>query len=173
MAHLLLIDDDVAVIPEQVRQAFSGPRHRVVVAGNERMATINNISDPTDIMMAQYSIPFCVALALFRDPRDPASFDASALSNPDIRAMCRRVTVVAADPPTRVAGASIVTVTLKDGTRATREVEEFDGTPARPLSSAALREKFMMFMGASRADPAAAFERLQGLESEADVQWLG
>ena len=36
---------------------------RVTVAGSERMATINNIANPTDIMMAQYSIPFCVALA--------------------------------------------------------------------------------------------------------------
>jgi two-component system, NtrC family, response regulator AtoC len=33
MAHLLLIDDDRALIPEQVRQAFPAPRHRVEVAG--------------------------------------------------------------------------------------------------------------------------------------------
>ena len=33
MDHLLLIDDDQAVIPEQVRQAFPAPRYRVVVAG--------------------------------------------------------------------------------------------------------------------------------------------
>jgi hypothetical protein len=37
----------------------------VIVAGDERRATVNNIFDPTDIMMAQYSIPFRVALALF------------------------------------------------------------------------------------------------------------
>ena len=33
MAHLLLIDDDPALIPEQVRQAFPAPAHRVEVAG--------------------------------------------------------------------------------------------------------------------------------------------
>ena len=32
MAHLLLIDDDPVLIPEQVRQAFSAPRYRVDVA---------------------------------------------------------------------------------------------------------------------------------------------
>src|SRR5947209_1877134 len=33
MAHLLLIDDDPALIREQVRQAFPAPAHRVEVAG--------------------------------------------------------------------------------------------------------------------------------------------
>src|ERR1700722_18844458 len=33
MAHLLLIDDDPILIPEQVRQAFSAPGYRVDVAG--------------------------------------------------------------------------------------------------------------------------------------------
>src|SRR5262249_42657533 len=33
MAHLLLIDDDPVLIPEQVRQAFPAPRSRVEVAG--------------------------------------------------------------------------------------------------------------------------------------------
>ena len=164
-----------AILELQAEHGFNGAQvDRVVVAGNERMATINNIPDPTDIMMAQYSIPFCVALALFRDPRDPASFDASALVDADIRAMCQRVTVAAADPPTRVAGASIVTVRLKDGRSITREVEEFNGTPARPLDRSELREKFMMLMGARRAAQAPAlFDRLQDLESEADTRWLG
>src|SRR4051812_5133257 len=33
MAHVLLTDDDPALIPEQVRQSFPGPRHRIEVAG--------------------------------------------------------------------------------------------------------------------------------------------
>src|SRR5712672_124902 len=33
MAHVLLIDDDPVLIPEQVRQAFPAPRYRVEVAG--------------------------------------------------------------------------------------------------------------------------------------------
>ena len=146
----------------------------VIVAGNERMATVNNIRDPTDIMMAQYSIPFCVALALFRDPRNPASFDKSALADRDIRAMCQRVAITVADPPTRVAGASIVTVRLKDGRSVTREVEEFNGTPAQPLTRAELRDKFVMLMGSAKATGAVEmFERLQNLEDQKDVRWLG
>ena len=95
-------------------------------------------------MMAQYSIPFCVALALFRDPRDPASFDDSALTDAAIRDMCARVSVVAANPPTKVAGASIVTIQLKDGRSLTREVGgvQRHAGPAAQLGSE-LCDKFL------------------------------
>ena len=164
-----------AILELKAEHGFDGAQvDEVTVAGNERMATVNNIPDPTDIMMAQYSIPFCVALALFRDPRNPASFDESALADADIRAMCQRVAVTVADPPTQVAGASIVTVRLKDGRSVTREVEEFNGTPARPLTRAELRDKFLMLMGAANATGGVElFERLQNLEDEKNVRWLG
>ena len=164
-----------AVLELQAAHGFTGADvDRVTVAGSERMATINNIADPTDIMMAQYSIPFCVALALFRDPRDPASFDDSALLDADIRSMCGRVSVIVAEPPTKVAGASIVTIQLKDGRSFTREVEEYSGTPARPLDSAELRDKFMTLTRTRYgAEAAGLFERLQNLESEAELCWVG
>jgi 2-methylcitrate dehydratase PrpD len=163
-----------AIMELRAEHGFDGARvDRVVVAGNERMATVNNIPDPTDIMMAQYSIPFCVALALFRDPRNPASFDQSAVADADIRAMCRNVAITVADPPTRIVGASTVTVWLKDGRCIGREVTEFDGTPARPLNRDQSREKFLMLMGPAKATSAMElFERLQNLENESEVGWL-
>ena len=109
-----------------------------------------------------HSIPFCVALALFRDPRDPASFDDTALSDTAIRAMCGRVTIVVADPPTKVAGASIVSILLKDARSVTKEAAEFNGTPARPLDRAELRDKFMTLTRARYGLTAGEmFERLQ------------
>jgi 2-methylcitrate dehydratase PrpD len=111
---------------------------------------------------------------LFRDPRDPASFDDSALSDAAIRAMCGRVSVVVGDPPTRVAGASIVTVQLKNGRSVSKEVEEFNGTPARPLDRVELKDKFMTLMrvryGAAAGE---LFDRLQGLENETELGWIG
>jgi 2-methylcitrate dehydratase PrpD len=164
-----------AVLELQAEHGFTGAEvDRVTMAGSERMATINNIREPTDIMMAQYSIPFCVALALFRDPRDPASFDDTALVDADIRAMCGRVAIVVADPPTKVAGASIVTIQLKDGRSFTREVEEFNGTPARPLDRRELCDKFMTLTRVRYGAAAAGlFERLQNLENETDLGWVG
>lgn len=164
-----------AVLELQAEHGFTGADvDRVTVAGTERMATINNIANPTDIMMAQYSIPFCVALALFRDPRDPASFDDTALRDANIRGMCARVSVVAADPPVKTAGASIVTVHLKNGRSVTKEVAEFNGTPARPLDRAELKDKFMTLTRTRYgAEAAGIFERLQGLEDERELGWVG
>jgi 2-methylcitrate dehydratase PrpD len=136
-----------AILELQAEHGFDASQvDHVTVAGDQRMATINNIPNPTDIMIAQYSIPFCVALALFRDPRDPASFDQSAL---------------------------IVTIRLHDGSELARAVDEFDGTPNRPLDQAALRDKFTMLMARPDDEAARTFHRLQNLENEADLQWIG
>lgn len=164
-----------AVLELKEAHGFAGDAvDHVTVLGNERMATINNIADPSDIMMAQYSIPFCVALALFRDPRDPASFDDGAVCDAAIRAMCANVTVAAADPPTKVTGASIVTIMLRDGRSFTREVEEFNGTPARPLSLGELRDKFVTLSKTRYgASAGALFDRLQALETEKELSWVG
>ena len=92
----------------------------------------------------------------------------------NIRAMCHRVDVTVADPLPTVPGASKVTVRLQNGRVIAREVDEFDGTPNRPLSRAALRDKFMMLIGTSgRVQATSTFERLQNLEEEADLQWVG
>jgi 2-methylcitrate dehydratase PrpD len=145
----------------------------ITVVGEKRMAEVNNIPEPTDVMMSQYSTPFCVALALYRDPRDPASFGEDALNDPAIRSLCRRVTV---RPEQGHVGhgdvPSTVTITLNDGRELTRRVEAFMGTPTRPFDQTAMREKFLML---TRKQPGAErmFERLQELEKEDSLEWLG
>ena len=143
------------------------------IAGNDKMARVNNIPSPADIMMAQYSIPFCVALAHLRDPLDPRSFDQSALGEQQIRSLAERVTItIAKDRPTPLA--AVVTVTLKDGRVLTRSVTDFKGTPEQPLDQAELREKFLMLTRHCGADDMAEmFDRLQSLELESDLDWIG
>jgi 2-methylcitrate dehydratase PrpD len=145
----------------------------ITVVGAKRMADVNNIPEPTDVMMSQYSTPFCVALALYRDARDPASFGENALNDPAIRSLCRRVTVRAvpghdghSDIPTTV------TLTMNDGRELTSRVEAFMGTPARPFDRAAMREKFLM-LSRKQPDAERMFERLQRLEEEDSLDWLG
>jgi 2-methylcitrate dehydratase PrpD len=142
------------------------------IAGNDKMAKVNNIRAPADIMMAQYSIPFCVALAHVRDPRDPRSFDDTALQDPRVRALAERVTItIGKDRPTPLA--AVVTVTLKDGRVLTRSVADFKGTPERPLDQAELREKFLLLTRHCTADDMGAmFDRLQNLENESNLDWI-
>ncbi len=141
----------------------------VAISGSERMATLHNIPEPADLMMAQYSVPFCAAVALYRDPRNPKSFADSALDDPDIRALTRRVTIEAAPhAPGHGAPATTVTVDLKGGRRLVASAE--DGT----LAAADLGDKFARLTRAALGDRALPlFERLLHLEHEQSLDWLG
>jgi len=164
-----------AVLELQAEHGFAGNAvEHVTVVGNERMATVNNIRDPRDVMMAQYSIPFCIALACYRDPRDPASFDESVLTDAAIRDLCGRVTVVAGESSQGIGGAAVTTIVLRDGRSFTREVTEYNGTPARPLTRDELRDKFVTLTRLHYGDDAPGeFERLANLENEQDLSWVG
>jgi 2-methylcitrate dehydratase PrpD len=156
----------------QAEHGFAGADvETVAITGSERMASLHNIAEPADLMMAQYSVPFCAALAFHRDPRNPESFAEGALDDPAIRGLCRRVTVEAAAHGSRHAGAAATTVTvaLKGGRRVSATVE--DGT----LDPADLGDKFLrLTRGALGEDGAAAlFGRLQRLEAEPNLEWLG
>jgi 2-methylcitrate dehydratase PrpD len=138
----------------------------VRVLGSERMATLHNIPEPADLMMAQYSVPFCVALALVRDPRNPDSFDEAALNDRRIRTLCRHVRVEAA--PAQAGAGCTVAVELAGGRRLERREE--DGT----LPPAELGDKFLRLTERALGDDAAAlYERLQHLEEEESLEWLG
>ena len=57
MANLLLIDDDPAPLPGQVRQAFPAPAHRVEVAatGAEGLELIG--ARPPDVILLDLGLP--------------------------------------------------------------------------------------------------------------------
>ena len=145
----------------------------IIVAGIERMVRVNNIPEPADRMMAQYSVPFCLALSLHRDARDPDSFDERVTEDAGIRALCRRITLVRApEEETYGSLASTVTVRLKDGREVARRVAEFKGSPANPLDDDELRERFML-LTRRQAGAATLFERLATLEHQTDLGWIG
>src|SRR5882724_8792003 len=57
MAHLLLIDDDPVLIPEQVRQAFPAPRYRVEVAGTGAEGIKCVAKGPPDVILLDLRLP--------------------------------------------------------------------------------------------------------------------
>ena len=144
------------------------------VAGNPKMATINNIPSPADLMMAQYSLPFCVALAHYKNARDPRSFSAASFNNPAIRSLAQRVTITVSDEAKHGHTlASTVTVTLKDGRALTRRVADFKGTPESPLDRAEMREKFLLLTShCNNKAMERLFERIQNLEDEKTLDWM-
>jgi 2-methylcitrate dehydratase PrpD len=144
------------------------------IAGNPKMATINNIPAPADLMMAQYSLPFCVALAHYHDARDPRSFNIRSLNDAAIRMLASRVTVSVADEARHGhALAATVTITLRDGRALTRRIADFKGTPEQPLDGAEMREKFLLLTRhCDRTSMARLFERLADLQTERKLDWL-
>jgi 2-methylcitrate dehydratase PrpD len=138
------------------------------------MATVNNIPEPADLMMAQYSLPFCVALAHYKDARDPASFNMKSFNDPAIRALARLVTITVAEEAKHGHTiASTVSVTLKDGRVLTRRVDSFKGTPEQPLSVEEMRDKFLLLTRhCDHKAMARLFERLQNLENEKNLDFV-
>jgi 2-methylcitrate dehydratase PrpD len=115
----------------------------ITVAGIEKLVTHHAIFRPKDLMAAQYSIPFCVALSLYYDPKDPESFTEKRISDQKILAMMRKVRL-RVDSEIEKKGwdrAARVTLSLKDGRRPSALVVHFRGTPHNPMSAAELREK--------------------------------
>ncbi len=145
----------------------------IEIAGSARMAKTNNIPAPPDKMLAQYSIPFSVALALYRDPVDPRSFDDGVVHDRAILDMSSRIKMPIVPGQDRRNLTAAVTVRLKDGREFSRTVSSFKGTPERPLARPELKEKFMMLT--KRLDPARTeplFDRIQNIENEKTVDWL-
>jgi len=115
----------------------------IVVAGIEKLVTHHAIYQPKDIMAAQYSIPFCVALSLYYDPKDPESFAEKRIAEDKILTAMRRVRL-RVDPEIEEKGwdrAARVTLLLKDGRRPSALVVHFKGTPHNPMSQSELEEK--------------------------------
>ena len=125
---------------------------------------------PRDLMQAQYSIPFCVALACVRDIRDPRSMREDALSDPAVTSMLAKVDVsLGAFSEKRTCR---VAVEFADGERLESFLRE-SASEWRPASDGEVFAKYDMLMGdlaPERAD--ALLERLQTLESQRNLDFF-
>jgi 2-methylcitrate dehydratase PrpD len=114
------------------------------VAGSEKVVTQHAINEPRDITMMQYSVPFSVAVALFRDPLDPRTFSEATLADSKICALARTAQVeLLKSAPGYSSSACRVILKLKNGKALTAEGHDFKGTPTMPLTRAELLEKFL------------------------------
>src|SRR5260370_30896768 len=79
MVHLLLIDDDPVLVPEQVRQAFSAPAHRVEVAGTGAAGVERVRAAHPDVILLDVRLPDQSGLEVYQairgiDARIPVIF---------------------------------------------------------------------------------------------------
>ena len=146
----------------------------ISLAVNEKSLSHHNIPEPADLAMAQYSVPFSTALALFFDATDPWVFCDKNVNDPRIRALSKSATLEPMPSATSQVGmATRVTLHLKSGKTVSLEGDNFKGTPSMPLSRGELLEKFLK-LTAHRARPKAErlFSQLADAENIKDMSTL-
>ena len=147
---------------------------RIEMAVNEKSLSHHNIPEPADLAMAQYSVPFSTALALFVDPTDPWVFCDKNVNDPRIRALSKSATLAPLVPAKEQSGmATRITLHLKNGKTVMAEGDNFKGTPSMQLTRGELLEKFLK-LTAHRERPKAErlFSQLADLENIKDVSAL-
>jgi len=155
--------------PEDIRE--------IVVAGIEKLVTHHAIYQPKDLMMAQYSIPFCVALSLYDDATDPESFNEKKLKDKKILAMMRKVRLKV-DHEIEEKGwdrAARVTVSLANKPRLSKLIIYFKGTPRNPMSQLDVEEKARKLTRSLLAERQLGdlIETVKNLEKIHDVSTIG
>jgi two-component system nitrogen regulation response regulator GlnG len=69
MAHVLLVDDDLTVIPAQVRQLFPAPAHWVEVAGTGSAGLERVRAEPPDVILLDLRLPDQSGLEVYQQIR--------------------------------------------------------------------------------------------------------
>jgi 2-methylcitrate dehydratase PrpD len=151
------------------QHGFSGDDiGEIAVDASAKVVSHHSDPNPGDIMLAQYSVPFCLALAAYHDPRDPDVFSDQTAADPRVRDLARRVRVSAEGG--RKGWSARIAVSLRDGRRFEDAKETFLGCPETPMSDEQLRYKFERLCRDGRMKPASfdALMQVQDLPSLAD-----
>ncbi len=116
-----------------------------IVLGTSRKVLANHdIRAPADVMGAQYSVPYSLALSFFHNAVDPYSFLKADLSDRAVLDLCARIRLDFFDETTKPGQnwACRLAVRLKDGRTFDRTVTDFRGTPTLPMTPAEFDAKF-------------------------------
>jgi 2-methylcitrate dehydratase PrpD len=146
----------------------------IAIAAGEKTVTQHAINEPPDLTMMQYSVPFSVAVALYKDPLDPRTFSESTLNDARIRTLARGAQVeLLSTSPGYQSSACRLTLKLKNGKELTAEGHDFKGSPTMPLTRDELRDKFLMLTAhRDRAKAERLFSQLAEAEKAADFSTL-
>ncbi len=163
---------------EELRAAhgfMAGDIESATIGTSRKAMASHDIPEPTDVMGAQYSVPFSVALSFFKDPMDPRSFRDVDVADPDILALSRRIKLEHFEETTKPGQAWVcrVGLKLKDGRSFEKTMHDFRGAPTEPMSADELDGKFRAStanLGEAKAN--ALLRGLHDLESQPSLRRL-
>jgi 2-methylcitrate dehydratase PrpD len=143
----------------------------IAVEASDKVLSHHSEASPADIMLAQYSVPFCLALAAYHDPRDADVFNDRTAAEPRIRDLARRICVSA--PGDRKGWSARIVVSLRDGRSFEGASDTFLGCPETPLTDAQLRFKFdRLCKDAPERLRRSLFDELMRIEAFASLETL-
>ncbi|WP_307280894.1 MmgE/PrpD family protein [Labrys wisconsinensis] len=146
----LALQADHAIATEAIRH--------IEVATFPRALMLPNDPAPASLEAAQYSIPFCVALALVRGAGALLPMQEAHLADAQVLALAARIRLTV-DPAYETAFPAMVparvTMTSTHGARSLA-VPAPKGEPTNPLSIGQQEEKFRALAGPNLSEPAAA-----------------
>ena len=122
---------------------------KIDVEVSDKVLSHHIIRQPSDVKQAQYSLPFCVAWALYRDPYQPENMNESILTDAFITKMSQAMTLTPFITPNKnnTAWSSLLKITLQSGKVIERWSDEFTGSPTKPLTGAGLKNRFFQLTG--------------------------
>lgn len=146
---------------------------RIVVATSAFAVRYNGNTEVADTMDAQYSIPYCAAVALTGDPGDPKAFSMEAIHDPVRAELAKRVELLVdpvADEVYPKQFACRVEVHLMNGEVRHAETRDAHGTPGSPCDIEEQIGKFNRLADLSglpvpAPEVVAAVQRLESLNS--------
>jgi 2-methylcitrate dehydratase PrpD len=126
---------------------------RITVATSSFAVKYNGNTEFEDTMAAQYSIPYCVTVALTGDPMDPNEYAAERIRDPRRRAIANKVELrvdPSADSVYPKHFACKVTLQFEDGRIIEAHTRDAHGTPGDPCTPQELVQKFSRVVELSR-----------------------
>src|SRR5215208_1508031 len=112
----------------------------IAVEASAKVVSHHSDPDPADITLAQYSVPFCLAVSAYHDPLDPTVFSDRTIAEPRVGDLAKRVRTSCSE---RMKGWSArVSVALRDGRSFEGALDSWLGCPETPMTTEQLRAKF-------------------------------
>ena len=151
--------------------------HIEVGVSKDHVVRVGAIRHPRDLLGAQFSLPFSIALRLVAGGNDPADYAEERLGDPTVQALEDLVSVVEDELAEKERGkrfTAVVTLTTTTGHEYRERVTGALGTPDNPMSTDQVDEKFHRLadpvIGAGRAAEVTA--AVHDIERIADVSDL-
>ena len=147
---------------------------KVIIFGSKKIASHHDIKYPSDIMQAQYSVPFCVAAGLVIDLRDPNNFSDNLLKEQSIQQLVKKIKVCEIKKDAKHSWHSRVSIELKDGQKLHKDAVQFRGMPSKPMRDVEISDKFWTLTKGVKGSEKflSAFLQLETLKQLPDLKFF-